>query len=572
MTSKVCKNLLISITLFSLTLVSASVLSAQVRRLAGPTFSVSVAAAPGHKVSTNKNAYKFNEKATIEGKSFTPLGIVRMSVVTDDGFMAGAIADWNVYADASGEFTTEWLVAYPAERFTVKAADVTAAVEAGTDFIVMGSGANLDQCRNGANGSPVQCIGSAWVNGNLNASQASYLEGESVPYRMLFSGLTVGAQNTVTIEWDTTVSKSTHAIDYLTMYNRSETDADPCTGVAGCNPAVYSTAPIPVDPMVAMGHDGLPGTADDIVQVPGVFTLWGGTIDSVSGYSMTGTFDGASATRITVTFTAGTTAPILAWGGHISTRSDWGEANSAVAISGSPFHMRLYEFNGSPGGQDRAIQSDAVIFPAALIVIVAVQPQSSYPFTFSSTGIDVAAFTLDDNGIESDGHASTFMVDNITLFGAANQIKITEDPPMHFYTLVSINCVSSPAPGLSSGKITTSLVDRQAVLEMAEGETVTCTFLNTSPTSARVAVAGNLADSAGRALPNVLVTAVKLSTGEMTTARTNMFGFYRLADLEAGEDYVIQPRSLRHNFEPGATMLHVTRNENGLNFTAAANP
>src|SRR6476619_6791164 len=106
--------------------------------------------------------------------------------------------------------------------------------------------ANLDQCANDPAPSPRTngCNTSAtqWVNGNLGASKSVYLEGDSIPYRLTFDNLSLDS-HTVTIEWDTTKS-SKHAIDYLTTYNRSVLDANPCLGVSGCSLGGGTTFPI----------------------------------------------------------------------------------------------------------------------------------------------------------------------------------------------------------------------------------------------------------------------------------------------------------------------------------------
>ena len=83
--------------------------------------------------------------------------------------------------------------------------------------------ANLDQCANGPAYAPVPCTGSAWQNGNANASNAHWAEGDSIAYRMKFGGLVPGSTHHVTIQWDTTKGGK-HALDYLTSYNRTETD------------------------------------------------------------------------------------------------------------------------------------------------------------------------------------------------------------------------------------------------------------------------------------------------------------------------------------------------------------
>src|SRR5262249_54850723 len=99
--------------------------------------------------------------------------------------------------------------------------------------------ANLDHCGNDPPPSPRSdgCDTSAtqWQNGNMNESKSVYFEGDTIPYRMTFSNLAPGT-HTVTIEWDTTKSGK-HAIDYIDTFNQSVLDANPCLGVAGCNPS-----------------------------------------------------------------------------------------------------------------------------------------------------------------------------------------------------------------------------------------------------------------------------------------------------------------------------------------------
>ncbi len=214
--------------------------------------------------------------------------------------------------------------------------------------------ANLDQCRNGTFAIPVQCTGAAWHNGNANADTAHWREGDSIPYRMRFSGMPTTGDHTVTIEWDTT-KNGKHALDYLTSFDRTEATGDPCSGVAGCGSP--STFPIPVDPNVTGG-----GVTPDA----GVFTCFNCTISAVSPYTLTGTYAGTSSTRVTITFSAATANPVLAWGGHIASQFDWGSGRAASSISGSPYHTSLVDLDGSGGNQDRGLQSAAVVGPPTI--------------------------------------------------------------------------------------------------------------------------------------------------------------------------------------------------------------
>jgi hypothetical protein len=79
---------------------------------------------------------------------------------------------------------------------------------------------------------------------------------------------------------------------------------------------------------------------------------------------------GTEAQQISVHFTANQSNPVLAWGGHIASRLDWGCAGapqSASGISGSPYHMAIVGMivNGKSinfGAQDRSLSAAAVIF------------------------------------------------------------------------------------------------------------------------------------------------------------------------------------------------------------------
>ena len=53
---------------------------------------------------------------------------------------------------------------------------------------------------------------------------------------------------------------------------------------------------------------------------------------------------------------------MLAWGGHISSRLDWGAPNAASDISGSPYHTRIISLDGKAGNQDRSLKTAAISF------------------------------------------------------------------------------------------------------------------------------------------------------------------------------------------------------------------
>jgi len=209
--------------------------------------------------------------------------------------------------------------------------------------------ANIDQCRNGTFSAPVQCIDSAWQNGNLGPENSHYREGDSVPFRAVLTNLdaSTGNTHTLVIQYDT-LQSGKHAYDYLTSFDATETNADPVHDIAGATAG--NCFPIPVDLTITFAN---PTSS----QKPGCIQIYNGAITSV----VYGSADAAGQRSVIVNFTVTNPTAVIAWGGHIATQIDWGAGNSAGAISGSPYHMRLLTLDGAQlGNQDRSLKSSVV--------------------------------------------------------------------------------------------------------------------------------------------------------------------------------------------------------------------
>lgn len=430
--------------------------------------------------------------------------------------------------------------------------------------IVLTHTASLDQCRNGPLTAPEGCAGNNWVNGDLNGSQAHYIEGQSVPYRILFGNLAFPGSHTVTIEWDSS-ENSLHAIDYLTTFNRTETTANPCFGVTTCDPAVFHDYAIPLDPNVAL---------EGVIQVPGVFRLYGGTITAVSAYVLDGTLDGTSQTSVTITFTADRADPVLTWGGHIATRADWGQGHSAVTIDGAPYHMRILDVDGEGGGnQDRSMQSSAVIYPSDVTIIKRVQTfdgggSFTTYFPFTAVPFVPSEFSLRDvNDPSQDRLVNT----NIMHFGASNAIVVTEGR-VNDWNLSDITCVEASAGGTSVQNSTVNVTDRTATLIVEEGETITCTFDNIQqvPTAADAVITGRVMNEEGYGIMGATLTATNLSNGTTKSVVSNMFGNYTIDGLTVPDAYVLKVTHRKYLFKNGSVTFALTDNLEGIDFTAAS--
>ncbi|HEX6717307.1 MAG TPA: hypothetical protein VF088_09350 [Pyrinomonadaceae bacterium] len=446
-------------------------------------------------VYTDKVNYFPGEWAHITGFGFAPYEAVTLQIIHTDGTAEGGEGHepWSVYADANGNFTSDWFLDpddSAGSRFLLTATGNTSGLTAQTTFT--DGLADIDTCANGTLSAPVQCTGENWDNGNLNASKSHYAEGDSVPYRARFDGLIPGNTYTLTIGFDTTKSGK-HAFDYLTSFDRTETQPgnNPCTQKQGADiinwcrnnstsdltPTTPVTLGIPIDNNVRAGQDGIFPSGDDITQIPGVFSFYNATAPSVVGgpYTLVGTYAGDSTTEITVQFTASNEQVVLAWSGHISTRLNWGLSNSAIAISGSPYHMRLEAMTCpegcNVGQQDHQLSATAVFFPVQLTIVKETNPDTapSHSFSYTTTGIDVAPFSLTPpNGTTPDSHVFS-LTDTSTR-------TITETDPQPSFSFTSLTCNSVDG---GAGTSTPSISNRTVTINPVEGEIITCTYVNT---------------------------------------------------------------------------------------------
>ena len=436
---------------------------------------------------------------------------------------------------------------------------------------------DIDACQNGARNTPeLACAGAAWSNGNLNQNNSQWIEGEFVPIRVKITGLVAGSTgNTITISYDTT-KDAKHAFDYLGTYDAS-TDPpqgpggnDPCSGVAPLPCASPTTVAVPDDPNIPVS----------ITQQPGDFTIWNGTITNVSAYTLTGTYGGTSTTSITLTYSvdAGATNVVIAFGAHIATRLDWGVGNTAINLSGSPYHLTV-------GGGQVSMKVDAAIFPAFITIIKEVRTLGSpagttatFEFDFNFTqGATTIPFTLVDDVVGDGGggpplSANATEVFAVTDFGLTNPITVVEADYAPTWTLAFITCVEAPGGLPNEENTTTSQPTRTATIIAEEAELIVCTFRNTQfqPTAAHASISGRTLDSFGNGIGNTRVAVTDAQTGETRYAITNPFGYYTVEDLEVGNFYIMTVSNKRYTFADDTRSF--TLNDSVTDMDFIANP
>lgn len=319
---------------------------------------------------------------------------------------------------------------------------------------------SLEQCRNGTFEAPAACVGLAWANGSANSLNAHWWEGESVPFRANFAGLAPGQTYSITLGWSTTVAEK-NAIDYLTSYNRTAPEStDACSGVV-CG--TINTFPIPLDPTVA---------AAGVVQPSGqVFTIWGGTITQVSAYGSSG-----SDRTITITFTAGTVAPVLAWGAHIADRQEWYSSGGTITeLAVASYHVSIS--SSFEGLQDLGLSNNAVRRNSLVRIIDQASPESAQEFNFTTSGEGLSNFLLVDDGTDNDSTPNSVVFEKLLAIGESRSFTVSNNTSGD-YNLAGISCSVSP-DGTSSTIPEPSA--RLVSITLQYGDTVTCTFNHALP-------------------------------------------------------------------------------------------
>ncbi len=345
-----------------------------------------------------------------------------------------------------------------------------------------GPSADLEQCAN--DGTTCDTSHAAnWQTGNLNSSNSDYTEGESVPYRSVIDGLSVGATYAVTISWKSS-SDGRKTLDYITSFDRTETTADPCAGSACSGSPVTLSIP-------SNGSLGIPQAAGNISLWGGTFIVAGATVansgdlcvgatcviaSNPTAYSMTGTLATTSTISMRVLFTASATSAVLAWGGHIASQVDWGIGQAAGAVNGASYHMYFTELecsnlNCNVGREERSMLTSAVTVPGSITIEKNASVKGSAIFGFTASPAPLASFDLVDDGSigdpDSTPAAQTFagIVDFTTY-------TVTESSTS-LWSLTNLACTVLAPNGGSQ-----TVDGPSVVIDLREGEMITCTYSN----------------------------------------------------------------------------------------------
>jgi len=362
------------------------------------------------------------------------------------------------------------VVALGATAAVLIAAAVSGAAPAPVDVKI------YDQCANGDPSSTSTSCPAGWINGILQANNSHYAEDEVTPQRLVLELEKNSATTDRTVEISYLTRKGgAHAYDSLATWNYTQTSADHCQDLPGsvpCPSGSPTTFPIPLDTTVVADSNGS-GSATSAHQLTGqVFTMYGGTITSVSSYThddAAGSSD--SYAHVTITYSVPSTADgpqvMLLFGGHLAPSlgpRGWGVGVGSGSISGGPYHIRITAADGgSVGARDNQIMSSAILSPANILIKkVAVGGDGTFDYT--ATGGISSNFSITTSGGNGSQAFSSITPGTYT---------VTESAPPAGWDFTNLVCVDE------DGGSSVDLGQRKATIDLDPGETVTCTYTNT---------------------------------------------------------------------------------------------
>lgn len=391
-------------------------------------------------LTTNKADYAPTDTAIITGAGFKPHVSYALTVSSNDPPATSTTAQ--VQADAAGTIYYAYQLdgTYrPNYSVIVKLGSTVVATTTFTD-----GNTNLDQYANSPSNS--------WQNGNLNSSNSSYREGDSVPFREDITGLSSGT-HTIHLNYDFS-NGSARGYDFLTNYDRT-VSPNPCAGWSSICGS-WADATVPADSGV--------GSFQIMSQHVRVYNATSASL---------GTYTLSSGTKdIVLTFTTTNSEVILAWGGHLANPLNWGAGNGASGFPGSSLHMRTQSLdNGGGNNQDRSIQPNGIIELADIVVTKVVDSGTATP--------DEWCFNISPNpNNESLPKCPTTGNNTVSFLGLpTGSYQITETNTVSGYTFASgsgTNCLFSGSTATASVTAATTATN------------ATCTFHNTQSTGTLV--------------------------------------------------------------------------------------
>jgi len=314
---------------------------------------------------------------------------------------------------------------------------------------------NLDHGANGSSAAAVEPV--RWTDEELTLSNAHYTEGQSIPYRIVFTGLNPGATYSVEISFFIT-KNGKHAVDFLTSVDRIGGSVNPCAGISVCEEAPgFSIPDYPVSP----SETGAYFNKLEAFEGNQMFSAYNSVITGAF-YTASGDENSAgdSSARIFVNFRPLRSTAVMAWGAHIASWLDWGSGNTAAGLANFPYRVSLATFERNDvGAQTHRANASAVAQPpengTLTVVKVVVNNDGGTK--------QVSDFRLFVNGAQ--------VTSGQTLTLAPGQYTVSESADAGYAASFSASCAGGIVT-VASGANTTCTITNDDVVPPATGTLV----------------------------------------------------------------------------------------------------
>ncbi len=224
-------------------------------------------------------------------------------------------------------------------------------------------------------------------------------------------------------------------------------------------------------------------------------------------------------------------------------------ASTSDASPEDQFKIHYIDIKCPPPGATVTIIKEVAPFPAGTA--------STQAFGFTSTNLGSNNFSLTDNDAPGPDRLTN---SNVT---PGTTITVTESQTLS-WTLTDIACTET---SLAQTSFTYDFAASKVTIVPEAGETVVCKFKNgqLGPSAANAAISGRVMTAAGAGVSRAVLTLVNAGTGEVTTAVTNTFGYYRM-EAEVGNFYTLSVSHKRYTFADNVRAFTLVDELSGTDF------
>jgi hypothetical protein len=224
----------------------------------------------------------------------------------------------------------------------------------------------FEQGKNGSWSSAINPV--SWTTEHLYDANAHFVEGQSIPYRTTIYSLSPGT-HTVILEWDNRKDNKS-AIDFVTSYQRISETVNPLKGLSGAFDApTFFTIPAPTKNRLVTGANGAQQQPlyrfNQLPESEKKIALYNGTPISISYIQEGDPTKSYATTKLKLEFKVigkYSRNVVIAWGGHVARRADWGASNISSDKYNALYRSRVVTLNTKSCNLDLYTKTGAVTF------------------------------------------------------------------------------------------------------------------------------------------------------------------------------------------------------------------